>query len=494
MAKFRTKSEGTKTENLAGGTAFKETPKLELVSLLLTSFVQDKFYRTAKEELKKLKELVNIIPEKKFIAKAAIYARQEFGMRSITHALIGELVRIVKGESWTRKAINAVVKRPDDMLEILGYYGAEYGKPIPNSLKKGLSDALGKFDAYQIAKYRGEKSSVKMVDLLNIVHPKPTEKNKDIFTKLMKDELKSEGTWETKLTQAGQKVKDIENIEEKEEKLKELKSDAWKDLIVSKKLGYFALLRNLRNILEQAPDMVDKALELLIDENLIKKSLVLPFRFTTAMQEIEKTSFGGTRNTIVALSKALDISVQNVPKFDGKTLVVLDESSSMDGKPMEIGSLFSAVLYKSNNADMMMFTDDSRFINLNPLDSTITIAKQLVKDQRSMGTNFNSIFQRLSNKYDRIIILSDMQGWMKNQFSFMADGGSPSKSFADYKKRTGADPYVYSFDLAGYGSLMFPERNVFAIAGWSEKILDVMKLLEQDRNALINKIESYIEL
>jgi len=81
--------------------------------------------------------------------------------------------------------------------------------------------------------------------------------------------------------------------------------------------------------------------------------------------------------------------------------------------------------------------------------------------------------------------LSDMQGWV--------DYDVPTETFNEYKQRTGANPYIYSFDLQGYGTLQFPEQNVFAIAGFSEKIFDVMKLLEQDKNALINKIEE-IEL
>jgi hypothetical protein len=112
------------------------------------------------------------------------------------------------------------------------------------------------------------------------------------------------------------------------------------------------------------------------------------------------------------------------------------------------------------------------------------------------GTNFHSIFDKAAVKYDRVIILSDMQGWMERtaSFSFMNTNNTPlSKTFTDYKKRTGADPKIFSFDLNGYGTLQFPENNVFCIAGFSEKIFDVMKLLEEDREALINKIEQ-IEL
>ena len=484
MAKFRkTNYKPTITVNRAGGEAYKQTDKLELVSLLLTSFVADQFYRSSTKQLERLRELVIGISDKKFVAKSAIYARTKFGMRSITHALVGELVRIVKGQKWTKNAIAKAIYRPDDMLEILSYYLSNYGKPIPNSLKKGLRLAINNFDEYQLAKYRGERSSLKLVDLVNLIHPKPKKELEDTFKKLINGELKSVNTWETKLTKAGQEVKDIEDEQEKEEKLSELKKQSWKELIESRKIGYFALLRNLRNIVEQAPEMIDKACEMLTNERLIKKSLVLPFRFNTAIKEMEKA--GSDRKVIVALSQALEKSLNNVPKFSGKTLVVLDESGSMSGRPIEIGSLFAAVLYKTNDADLMTFSNDARYRNLNPLDSTLTLARRLQEESVYNGTNFHSIFETANKGYDRIIILSDMQGWIGYD--------TPVKDFKAYKERFNVDPFVYSFDLQGYGDMQFPERQVFCIAGFSDKIFDVMKLLEQDRNALITEIEK-IEL
>ena len=75
-----------------------------------------------------------------------------------------------------------------------------------------------------------------------------------------------------------------------------------------------------------------------------------------------------------------------------------------------------------------------------------------------------------------------MQGWMTGGNRV---GGSPTKAFAQYRERTGADPRVYSFDLQGYGTLMFPERNVYVLAGFSEKVFDVMALLERDRESRV---------
>jgi len=130
----------------------------------------------------------------------------------------------------------------------------------------------------------------------------------------------------------------------------------------------------------------------------------------------------------------------------------------------------------------MVFSDNAQYHNINPMDSTITISNSL--RFASGETNFHSIFQTANKKYDRIIILSDMQGWI--------GGYTPTREFAEYKKSTGANPFVYSFDLKNYGSMQFPETNVFALAGFSEKVFDTMKLMEQDKKALVNEIKKVV--
>lgn len=480
MSRFNTTSEGTKTVNLAGGEAYKQTPELELISILLTSFTNDSFYRSANDTFDRLKELVRIC-DKKFVAQAAVYARTQFGMRSITHCVASELAKHIAGEKWAKDFYSAVIYRPDDMLEILSYHTSKNGK-LPNSMKKGLAKSFDKFDAYSLAKYRGEGKGFKLIDVVNLVHPTPTEKNADAIKALVKGQLKSFDTWETELSKAGQTATN-------EEEKAEFKKEVWTKLIREKKLGYFALLRNLRNIIEQAPEVINEAIETLTNEAMIKKSLVLPFRFLTAFEEIQKLSDGKiVRTVLMALNKAVDIAVSNVPKFDGETLVVLDVSGSMQEahlgtkSPHVIGALFSAVLAKSNNSDFMVFSDNAQYHNINPMDSTITISNSL--RFASGGTNFHSIFQTANKKYDRIIILSDMQGWI--------GGYTPTREFAEYKKSTGANPFVYSFDLKNYGSMQFPETNVFALAGFSEKVFDTMKLMEQDKKALVNEIKKVV--
>ncbi len=449
-----------------------------MVSLLLTSFVNDQFYKNAQTTLDDLRKLTGKVKDKEFIAKAAIFARDRFGMRSVTHALAGELTSQLNGAEWGKNFYDKVVVRVDDMTEILSYYLAykttKDNPKFPNALKKGFAKAFDKFDGYQLSKYKGENKEVKLVDLVNIVHPTPTQKNKVALQLLVKGELKNTETWEAKLSKAGQ-------MADTEEDLNQLKADAWQELITSRKIGYFALLRNLRNIINQAPGAVKVACELLVDEKMIKTSRVLPFRFTTAYEEISKLeSSKEVRDVLVAINQALDISVCNVPKFDGETLVVMDVSGSMSGRPSEIASLFGAILAKVNNSDVMTFSTTANYKQYNPMDSVLTIRNGF--RYSGGGTNFKAIFQKANKKYDRVIILSDMQGWMGYD--------TPSVEFSQYKKKFGANPFVYSWDLAGYSTLQFPEQNVFALAGFSDKVFDIMKMMELDKKALYNEIKA----
>jgi hypothetical protein len=480
MSKFNTTMPKAKTltENKAGGQAYSQSNELALVSLLLTSFVNDQFYRNAQTTLDELRSLITKVNDKEFIAKAAIFARDRFGMRSITHALAGELTSQLNGAEWGKNFYDKVVVRVDDMAEIMSYYLAyktsKDSPKFPNSLKKGFAKAFDKFDGYQLAKYSGSNKEVKLVDLVNIVHPVPTEKNKAALESLVKGELKNTQTWEAKLSQAGQ-------MAESEEDLAQLKADAWQELISTRKIGYFALLRNLRNIITQSPSSVKSACELLVDERMIVKSRVLPFRFSTAYEEISKLgSSKEVRDVLVAINQALDISVCNVPKFDGETLVVMDVSGSMSGKPSEIASLFGAILAKANNCDVMTFSTDAQYKQYNPMDSVLTIRNSFRFS--GGGTNVRSVFEKANKPYDNIILLSDFQSWIGYT--------TPTKEFNSYKKKYNCNPHVFSWDLAGYGSLQFPESQVYCLAGFSDKVFDIIDLLKTDKRALYNEINS----
>ncbi|HVU18298.1 MAG TPA: TROVE domain-containing protein [Candidatus Didemnitutus sp.] len=454
--------------NFAGGRALAETAKLELVSVLLTTFLKDEFYRTENQTMAQIRALIAKVNDPLFVAKAAIYARHTHGMRSVSHLVAGETAKTVKGAQWTKNFFAHVVRRPDDVLEILAYYLAAYGRPVPNSLKKGLGTAMARFDEHQLAKYRREHSVFKLVDAVNLVRPSSTP----ALTKLVNGELAPAQTWETKLTQAGE----ADDADE----AAAAKTQAWAELVRERKLGYLALLRNVRNILTHAPDVLEEMCVQLADERAVRRSLVFPFQFLSAVEVLKQGNLPGASRVMEALNEAIDHSLANVPKFEGSTLIALDSSGSMTGRPQIIGSLFAATMVKAMGADLMLFSDDARYVSLNRRDTTLTAAASI--PFISGGTNFNAIFQRANRAYDRIVILSDMQGWI--------GGGAPVQPFAEYQRRHNVAPRVFSFDLKGYGTLQFPQERVFCLAGWSDRVFEVMQKLDDDPQALVREVEA----
>src|SRR5260370_17652034 len=85
------------TTTLAGGRAFTQSPKDELVSILLTATLSDQFYRSGDATAARVKELVASTDDKAFVAKAAIYARTKAGMRSVPHPVAPDPAPRVNG-------------------------------------------------------------------------------------------------------------------------------------------------------------------------------------------------------------------------------------------------------------------------------------------------------------------------------------------------------------------------------------------------------------
>lgn len=491
MSRFNKNKENTsKTTNLAGGEAYRTSKEFELVSILLTSFIKDDYYRTAKDTEEKLVKLVSEV-DAEFAAQAAVYARTVHGLRTPSHIVSAVLFAAnangfsrIGGESWNKSFLDKVIIRVDDALEIFSYYTENVKvKSIAPSFKKGIAASLSKFDEYQLSKYKASNKKLKLVDLVNLVHPHPTERNALALKKLVKDTLRSTSTRQAVMSKIGREAVDKE----------EAKKEAWTEMLHSGKYPYFDLLKNLRNILLQAPHELDHAIKLLTDEKAIKKSLVLPFRYISAAKSLVglKADSALVRKLMSGISRAIDISLNNVPRFEGRTLVVVDHSGSMEGETrgdmslFEIGALLGSILAKSNNADIVLFDDGASYVNFSTEDSTLSIVQTLKNVRGGGGTNFHAIFSALNAKYDRIMIFSDMQGWVGYY--------SPVNVFNEYCKKYNANPFVYSVDLAGYGTTQFPGNKIFLMSGFSSKIFDTMKLYERDKNALLNEIRS-IEL
>lgn len=515
MARYNTSAVKTtnKVTNFEGGTSYKLNPKYELISLMVSEF-NNTFYEKLTDREIRFKDIVTKLAKTdlEFVAKAMIYTRSVVGQRTVTHFGSTILAPFLSGTELGKRFYSkrdrksnkgGIIYRLDDMLEIVACYVAlNPNKSLPNSMKKGFKIALESADPYELAKYQGKGKTVSLVDLVNLVHPKPNGEMVETFKKLMTGELKQFNTVEDKNTESGkvvaQKLKSGEITKsEAETQLKEAKEDNYKELISTKKIGYLALLRNLRNILKNSSDsgLIDGACGLLVDEKFIKNSLVFPHQIDLALEVILdefKGSQSSVRKIVTALNTAYELSIPNLKELftNGRTAVVYDTSDSMthavllsggvkNGSDSRLGkaSLIAATLAKGIDADVFHFATTCEEVKFNPLDSVNTLKKNFM-DKRGRvghGTEFNAIFNKLKGEYDRVFVISDMQG-------------------ATYiKPSVYTNMHIYSIHLAGYGDTMFaPGSNVYSIFGYGSDIYELVKKVEVDPNVLIREIEAIV--
>lgn len=474
MAKFNSPTT-IKTTNKSGHAAYGMTDKAKLVTQILTSFFDEKkFYGSNTEDVKQtIQRVIQKDPE--FVSNLAVFARREFNMRSVSHVLTAYLAHEEKGKPYVRRTVKGVSLRGDDVTEIMSFYLATFGKPIPNALKRGINDVLSSFDEYTLAKYKGEGKAVKMRDLIILCHPKPKDKTQEaLWKRCLEGTLEIPETWETQLSANGNNAK------------------TWEKLIDSGKVGYMALLRNLRNILAANPKNVNKVLEKIADPVAVRKSKQLPFRFLSAYKSVG--NIGGSK-VFDALETAVDASVENLPKIPGTTVIAIDTSGSMsyavsaksDIRCCDISMMLGVIANRiCENAIVYTFDTSLKkkaFSTRNGIIYTV-----MNEAHAGGGTRMKLPFEQMIRdrvKADRIIVISDNE----------CNGGfwsKPVQSLADeYRRTTGNDIWVHAIDLQGYGTQQFHGAKTNIIAGWSEKVFDFIQLAEKGEGTLEKAIETY---
>jgi len=195
--------------------------------------------------------------------------------------------------------------------------------------------------------------------------------------------------------------------------------------------------------------------------------------------------YHGDNNVVMlmkALNKALELSVNNVPAFDGKVLICVDDSGSMEDIFDKASVVAGCILKANPGCDLMFFNNDSRFVQLNPDDTLTTLIGQLKKSFKSGGTNFPNLVSSWKKHYDIIIVISDEQGWAGGQY------GNPLNEYKTYCANYG-EPFLFSYDLSGLGTSMFNTGKIFTMGGFSSESFDMMKNLTSDKKVLLEKVD-----
>ena len=319
-----------------------------------------------------------------------------------------------------------------------------------------------------------------MRDVLRLVHPKPRDdKESEMFKKIVKGELESPETWEVIISKEGSK------------------KETWEKAV--KVMPIMALLRNLRNLLENkvSEEAIQYTIAQLRDEKTILNSKQFPFRFLSAYRAIQNTE-GGSR-VLSALDYAMSISIRNLPILDGATAVFGDNSGSMTGKVsgkseiqlMDVGSMLGGIASIISPDNITgVFADDFKIVNFSVRESALARAEKMKQTNVGGSTMAYKAFKYLVDngiKVHRIFLFSDMQCYNEDR---NIEGESVYGYWEKYKQRVNPGAYLYSFDLAGYGTSQVPEDDprVLLVAGWTENILRYIPYFERDRKTVLQEI------
>jgi 60 kDa SS-A/Ro ribonucleoprotein len=483
--------------NYEGAKAFVLTPELELYTAIVTAALTDNFYEKADERLQRIRELM-AKNDAQFVAKLAVYAREQMHLRSVPMVLAVELAKQHNGNNLVSALTARVVQRADEITELLACYAQSNERKQPKQLnklskqlQKGLAEAFNRFDEYQFAKYNRD-AQVKLRDALFLVHPKAKDELQQVlFDKIVKDELQVPFTWEVELSAIGQLKYDTAELKKEAVKTK------WEELIFSNKLGYMATLRNLRNILEAevSNEALNKVCAYIANANAVAKSKQLPFRFLSAYSELKNVENGRVSTVLDALEDAVMHTAANIAGYDANTKVVIaaDVSGSMQTavsarskvQRFDIG-LMLAMLLQSRCEHVItgMFGDTWKIINVakkNILSNVMEFHRR--EGEVGYSTNGHLVVEDLVSKnkvVDKIMMFTDCQLWNST-----ATNTQLTDVWKQYK-RIAPNAKMYLFDLAGYGNtpLNVMRDDVYLMAGWSDKIFDVLSAIENGSDAL----------
>ena len=532
MARYNTKTvapraksyistnEVSTTETYNVGAGFERDAKSELFLLGVSSFNEDMYYESASLQMTRVKELVSKVLESDdgvaWLAGFTKWLRADANIRSmsIAIALVTAKTMLDQGITGSRSIVSNVLQRADEPAEAIGYWYTNYGRKLPQPVKRGIADAAKRlYNERSVFKYDSDSKAIRFADVIQLVHPDPSSLKQSAVFKFALDRRYNDKAlptvkvkdWDGEIVEftlnvaaEREKVKSLGGVELRklanEGKLTEyLKSSgmtweslssiidggmdakAWEAVIPT--MGYMALLRNLRNFLNAgvSTEVLDQIAARIADPDEVAKSKQLPFRFWSAYKETEHSN-----QFSLAIERAFDASLVNVPALSGRTLILVDMSGSMWGRMSaksdlmrhDAAALFGAALAKrADDASLVRFGTGSEAIKFTKSMSVLKLKDKLTKD--SGGTDLGRALTKHYKGHDRVIILTDEQ--YDPVYRRYWDPVDPSTVVPDKP--------IFVWNLAGYKPAGMGQPNVYVSGGLSDAAFGYIDTVSRAVNA-----------
>lgn len=507
--------EENRTTNLAGGEAYDpSSPELGLYKVVVNNLLENTYYESDKDSLEKVKERFELVARSnpEFPLQLAAYAREELYLRDISQVLLvlsdnypfdGDADQDEVPKDFIEEYAQDIMQRADEPARVVAFAKDVMGESLSRPLKRAIGDVLHNFDTYQFSKYDSSRRAVNLRDVLNLVHARPRdEEHEEIFERVIRGHLDDYGdvdpldppeTWEVIVSSMGST------------------QEAWETALP--RMGMFARLRNVRNMLEvgisaddiiETPMMYDDyetgELKTLSEDGMtmeeVQRRKLFPFRFYQSYKALQRA---GISDPVITdwVEDAIEASLPSIPEEVHNTFTAVDLSGSMN-KPVasrstlkrsEIAAFFGAVLMR-HGSDVGAFGKKFLPVRAHYDTPTLQLVDTITNTYVGHSTNGHLALQYLREERltpDRVIMFTDEQLW-----DSYGSGDSLRQELETY--RSWVDPHLtlYVVDLASYGTLSIPEdtEGVFNVSGWTDNIIDFI-LHAESPDETIDEIRNY---
>lgn len=456
----------------------------ELFLLAVTNMVGEKtFHENAGARDKRFTDLVHEVTvlDPDWLRRFLPWLRTEAAMRTASIQAAAEYV--AAGGPNGRSVVASVLQRADEPGEMLAYFRTVLGVAVPKPVKRGIADSLTRlYTQNAVGKYDGQERAWNFGDVIELVHPTPVDGNQSLWFKYLVDRAHNPSVEVPAVFEKAARMRRINADEDAtaEDAAKAgldwtmasgkgaMDAKAWEAGIT--KMGYMALLRNLRNFSEAgisraAQDIVISRLQ---DPDEVRRSMQFPYRFLSAYFALDGHTYTS------ALERAVDLSLDNVPTLPGRTLVMVDCSSSMDFPVTDqsqmtrvlVATVFAAGFQRKNPGCRVYGYGSNAFIDLTSTQADVSVLRQAEYVRRHLRGEYTRAWTSLAQVYDgedRVVFITDEQ-----------TGDDPSV-FPDYGKLQ----RVYVWNVAGYSAGMAGGSKVVTLGGYTDKVMTLVEMIDR---------------
>ena len=307
--------------------------KAALAQYAMTGTLNGTYYTSDEEQLKKTLELAGKV-DPKFVAKLAVYARQEGLMKDMPAVLTAVVAS--RAPELLASIFDRVIDNPKMLRNFVQVirsgavgrqsFGTRPKKLIQKYLENLTDDQLFKADV-------GNDPSLQ--DIIKLVHPKPTNKKRSaMYGYLLSKEYNKRDL--APLAKEYERFKaelsgEIPDVPFQMLTALSLTDAHWTQIADNATWTQTRMNLNTfarHNVLKD-PAMVNKLAARLADPEQVRRARVFPYQLFTAYLNVDPVIPVKLTN---ALQDAADSALENIPEFSGKVYVMVDTSGSM-GSP-----------------------------------------------------------------------------------------------------------------------------------------------------------------